>query len=97
MSGILSRLARFFSAQPRLSELPLPREGSEPTPQVTPETAFAPIDSNVDTVGWFTGGHIAIRRDSIESNPDTARWYRKPRFASPPAAEHRTSLVNSGR
>jgi hypothetical protein len=89
MSGFLKSLARFFSAQPRVSEV------EEPTPP-TPDTAFAPIDSNVDTVGWFNGGHVT-RRDSIESNPDTARWYRKPRFATPPAAEHRTSLVSGGR
>jgi hypothetical protein len=92
MSGILSRIARFFSVQPRISELP------SDVPEVTPETAFAPIDSNAETVGWFNGGHVArAQRDSIESNPDTARWYRKPRFVSPNAAAHRTSLVGGGR
>lgn len=87
MSGFLSRLAQLFSARaPKIEELP-----------VEPKTdaAFSPIDSNVETMGWFNGGHVA-RRDSIDSNPDTARWYRKPRYVAPSAAAHRTSLVGGG-
>lgn len=86
MSGILQRLARLFRAQPRISELP-----EEPAEAPAPSH----VDSNADTVGWFNGGHLA-GRDSIESNPDTARWYRKPRFVTPRAAAHRTSHVGGG-
>ncbi len=89
MSGILQRLARFLGTEPRISE-----PTAEPAAE-KPDTAFAPVDSNADTVGWFSGGHLA-RRDSIESNPDTARWYRRPRFTTPRAAAHRTSFVEGG-
>lgn len=65
------------------------------TPGVTPNQAFAPIDSNATTVDWFAGQ--AGPRDSIDSNPDTARWYRRPRYVVPGAAMHRTSDSFGGR
>jgi len=64
---------------------------------VTPNDAFAPIDGDATTMNWFNGGHRATGRDSIDSNPDTSRWYRRPRYVVPGAAVHRPSGSFSGR
>lgn len=92
MSGILSTLVRFFFTSP--AKVPVSEETAA-TPSVHPDRAFAPIDSNLMTAGWFDG-KASTRRDSIDSNPGTARWYRRPRFVSPDAATHRPSLVVGG-
>jgi hypothetical protein len=62
----------------------------EPNVAVTEHEAFAPIDSSAATTDWFDGKRLAPR-DSIDSNPDTARWYRRPRYVVPGAAVHRNS------
>lgn len=47
-----------------------------------------PVDSNVDTAAWFDAPHPAtdaeryraappLGRDTIDSDPQVARWYRR--------------------
>jgi len=67
------------------------RQAVEAEPKVTPNQAFAPIDSNAGTVDWFNADAQVAGRDSIDSNPTTARWYRRRRYVVPGAASHRTS------
>lgn len=90
MSGIFARLARLFSATPTITESP-----SIPSP---PDRSFGPIDSNAVTAQWFDGNAPSMMesRNSVDSNPDTARWYRRPRFVPQNAASHRSSLVGGG-
>ena len=64
---------------------------------VNSNDAFAPLDSNAATTNWFNGGHRVAGRDSIDSNPETSRWYRRPRYVVPGAAVHRPSGSFSGK
>jgi hypothetical protein len=82
MSRFLKRIASAL-----FGRTSVPAELATP---VTSNEAFAPIDSNVANVDWFAG-RTATPRDSIDSDPDTARWYRRPRYVVPGAAVHRTS------
>lgn len=88
--SFLKRIASalFGSTEPKI-------EDSEQA--VTPTRAFAPIDSNASTVDWFNGRRQVAGRDSIDSNPDTARWYRRPRYVVQGAATHRPSGSIGGR
>lgn len=90
MPGFLSRLAQLFSVKPNVEEL---EDEAAPAP-LEPDT-LRHVDSNADTLGWFSGGHLA-QRDSIDSDPGTARWYRRPRYIAPQSAAHRTSVVGGG-
>lgn len=65
------------------------------------EHAFEPIDSNASTRDWFEGMPSSQTvpsyiRDSIASDPDSARWFRKPRYVVRGDALHRPSGIGAG-
>lgn len=89
MPRLLQRLAAaLFGATPVVDDTEA--DASGPSKQGTEQ-----IDEDAATSGWFEGRQNA-GRDSIDSNPDTARWYRRPRYVVPGAATHRTSTSFKG-
>lgn len=96
MAGLLYRIARTLFGSPRVSESPEPHASSPRVPSShTP--SFDRVDSNAETRDWFDGRIRPQLRDSIVSDPDAARWFKKPRFVVDGAASHRTSDVSGGR
>jgi len=79
--------------------------GPPPEPAPEPREPRASVDSNFNTAPWFEQTDESatdaeryraappLGRDTINSDPAIAHWYRKPRFTVPGPAEHRWSKV----
>lgn len=83
MPSFLKRLATaLFDKTPTEADLP---------PEEPAAKQAEPVDRDSVANRWFDNNRQRTGRDSIDSNPDTARWYRRPRYVVPGAATHRTS------
>jgi hypothetical protein len=51
------------------------------------------IASDVDSKRWFDG-KPPVTRDPVDSNPDSARWFRRPKFVAPGDTLHHPSKVS---
>jgi hypothetical protein len=61
--------------------------------EVPMQTGRASIASDVDSKRWFDGKPPIIR-DSIDSDPGSARWFRRPKFVAPGDTLHHPSKVS---
>lgn len=83
-------------AAPRFEETPMATGPDAPRASDPPEAGRVSIDTELGT--WFDGRssvRTSFARDSLDSNPGTARWFRRPRFVAPGDTLHHPAVSAS--